>query len=505
MTINVECGDCGTEYQLSDDKAGRKFRCRGCKAVVHVPDEWSDETYAPRRKSTAGKRNSSGAKTNWGLIIGSSIGAVLALGIVASFMMSSAGPEDTPSDVTDAPSNGNAVADSVSETATDEPEPVAEAGPVATPSVVAKSPTPQPSKPIRNSSRMRNARFVVSVDGNEHWLMTSPSGMAMGSNGEEGKFTFKGQTLRLQTKLEQNGVIVLQFNSTKPQLGDMVTLSSQFPVNSKPVVKTGKLVAVTYFDSAGTKAVTDSASVKMTTAPQPKGNQIANSIGMLFVPVAAGAFRMGTKTIKQAQPIHMVTLTQPFQMGVYEVTQSQFQRVMGSNPSHFKGAQNPVEQVNWDDAVGFCRKLSAFPKEKSNGYRYRLPTEAEWEYACRAGTMTDYSFGRDPRQLSVYAWFSTNSEKSTHPVGKKKPNPFGLYDMHGNVSEWCQDLNGKYSSRAVTDPTGATTGDYRVMRGGAWSHPPVFLKSALRVADWPILRDPIIGFRVVRVKDNSGG
>ena len=138
-------------------------------------------------------------------------------------------------------------------------------------------------------------------------------------------------------------------------------------------------------------------------------------------------------------------ITKPFCIGVFEVTQQQYQKVMGTNPSRFKGPQNPVEQVSWNDAVEFCRKLSALPAEKSSGYEYRLPTEAEWEYACRAGTTTKYSFGDSESELGDYAWYGLverlmeiadergNSGEKSHPVGGKKPNAWGLFDMHGNV------------------------------------------------------------------------
>jgi len=131
-----------------------------------------------------------------------------------------------------------------------------------------------------------------------------------------------------------------------------------------------------------------------------------NSIGMRFVPIPAGTFTMGDA---KHRPAHQVTLTKPFELGVYEVTQEQYEKVMGTNPSHFKGSQNPVEKVSWDDAVEFCRKLSALPAEKSAGYEYRLPTEAEWEYACRAGTTTTYSFGDSESELGAYAWYGNNS------------------------------------------------------------------------------------------------
>jgi formylglycine-generating enzyme required for sulfatase activity len=220
---------------------------------------------------------------------------------------------------------------------------------------------------------------------------------------------------------------------------------------------------------------------------------VVNSIGMRFVPISAGTFTMG-----EGQTAHKVTLTQAFELGVYEVTQEQYKKVMGTTPSEFKGPQKPVEQVSWDDAVEFCRKLSELPGEKSTGYVYRLPTEAEWEYACRAGTTTAYSFGDSESELGDYAWYDKNSGKTTHPVGGKKPNAWGLYDMHGNVFEWCHDWYGDYPSGSVTDPTGVASGSDRVYRGGSWYDYSVHCRSAYRGRNTPDLRGIHLGFRVLR-------
>jgi len=218
-----------------------------------------------------------------------------------------------------------------------------------------------------------------------------------------------------------------------------------------------------------------------------------NSIGMQFKLLPGGTFTMG-----DGDDAHQVTLTKPFGLGVYEVTQQQYEKVMGKNPSKFKAPQNPVEQVIWNDAVEFCRKLSDLPSEKSRGYVYRLPTEAEWEYACRAGTTTTYSFGDSESELGDYGWYDKNSGKTTHPVGSKKPNGWGLYDMHGNVWEWCQDWYGSYPSGSTTDPTGAASGSSRVRRGGSWLSYSVLCRSASRSRGTPGIRSIILGFRVLR-------
>ena len=197
---------------------------------------------------------------------------------------------------------------------------------------------------------------------------------------------------------------------------------------------------------------------------------ITNSIGMKLILIPASEFLMGSTQDQQARflkeakarkeilpievvrregPAHRVRITMPFYLGVYEVTQAEYEKVMGKNPSAIKGDSNPVEQVSWDEAAEFCKKLSA-----TEGERYRLPTEAEWELACRAGTTTQYSFGDDPEKLGEYAWFSGKRDRKTHSVGKKAPNPWGLYDMHGNVTEWCADGAdmGYYSVSPTDDP-----------------------------------------------------
>ena len=250
--------------------------------------------------------------------------------------------------------------------------------------------------------------------------------------------------------------------------------------------------------------VPKSAAIKKNMAPaQLKlGDPIINSIGMVLVPIPAGEFQMGSPKSeaerRSNETQHQVKITKPFHLGAFEVTQSQYERVMGTNPSYFKGANNPVGVVSWNDAVEFCRKLSALPEEKAAGREYRLPTEAEWEYACRAGTKTAYSFGDDSSQLGDFGWYDTNS-RGTYPVGQKKPNPWGLYDIHGNVWEWCQDWYGEYPCGAVTDPQGPATGSSRVDRGGSWFSLARDCRSGNRSGDLPRYRGDFIGFRVAQV------
>ena len=182
-----------------------------------------------------------------------------------------------------------------------------------------------------------------------------------------------------------------------------------------------------------------------------------------------------TDDFENERPAHVVTLTKPFYMGKFTVTQEQYQQVMGTNPSNFKGKDNPVEMVSWDDAQEFCKKVNA-----ASAQAVRLPTEAEWEYACRAGTSTKYYSGDSEEDLKRVAWYYANSGNTTHPVGQKEPNRFGLYDMHGNVWQWCQDWYGEYKADAVADPQGSAQGAYRVLRGGSWSDNPGYCRSAYR-------------------------
>ena len=243
----------------------------------------------------------------------------------------------------------------------------------------------------------------------------------------------------------------------------------------------------------------------VTAAEISKLPKSVNSIGMNFKSIPAGTFMMGYSSTLYGKVFHQVTLKKPFKLGIYEVTQAQYEKVTGVKPSKFKVADNPVETLTWDHAVDFCRKLSELPAEKDAGNVYRLPTEAEWEYACRAGTTTKYSFGDDESELRDHAWYSENFGGKTHPVGSKKPNAWGLYDMHGNVWEWCQDWLGGYPSGMVRDPTGPAsgsahqyriTGPLRVYRGGSWFDLAEFCRSASRCRFGPSHRFECMGFRV---------
>jgi formylglycine-generating enzyme len=219
-------------------------------------------------------------------------------------------------------------------------------------------------------------------------------------------------------------------------------------------------------------------------------------------------------------PLHTVTLSMRFYMSITEITQAQYRTVMGTNPSYFSGDNLPVETVNWYEAVAFCNALSmrdGFTQCYTiNGTNvtcnwtadgWRLPTEAEWEYTCKGGTSTDYYNGSLTNadctpidaNLNSIGWYCGNENNTTHQVKLKQANAFGLYDMSGNVSEWCWDLYEAYSNTAVTDPTGASSGISRVIRGGSWGDFAKFCRSALRCYRDPDTRIDGFGFRIVRI------
>ncbi len=267
--------------------------------------------------------------------------------------------------------------------------------------------------------------------------------------------------------------------------------------------------------------------------------EITNSIGMKLMLIPPGEFQMGSPQelideelkgftgppvikayLRGEGPRHLVQITRPFFLGKYDVTQEEYQKVMGANPSNFSAAgpgkdkvagldtkHFPVETVSWNDAVDFCNRLSAMPAEKAAGRRYRLPTEAQWEYACRAGNAGRYSFSSDSgisreseeKELLDYAWFDTNSGQRTHEVGGKRPNAWGLYDMHGNVSKWCMDLydDNSYSRRPADDPTEILDIVRRVYRGGGWDRPATAARSARRDRVKPEHSYGNLGFRVL--------
>jgi formylglycine-generating enzyme required for sulfatase activity len=232
--------------------------------------------------------------------------------------------------------------------------------------------------------------------------------------------------------------------------------------------------------------------------PVEKEVALGDGVKMKFALIPAGEFVMGSSETEKDRgdgegPAHKVTIKKAFYIGVTEVTQAQWKALMGgSNPSQYKGDDMPVERVAWDGCRGYLKLLSE--KEKKI---FRLPTEAEWEYACRAGSAMRYSGGDDDNAPDEAGWHTENSGGTTHPVAQKKPNAWGLYDMHGNVWEWCQDFYGEYKDGDQVDPTGVEMGMGRVMRGGSWLDAAKDCRSAKRyffLADISVVNS---GFRTV--------
>ncbi|MCK4938571.1 MAG: formylglycine-generating enzyme family protein [Methanosarcinales archaeon] len=223
---------------------------------------------------------------------------------------------------------------------------------------------------------------------------------------------------------------------------------------------------------------------ELSQTPTPSYNQktLTNSIGMEFVLIPYGEFEMGTLPHKDWDPnqgpIHNVIIPYAFYINKYEVSQEQWREIMGNNPSYFMGDDLPVEQVSWNDVQEFIRKLN----EKEGTNKYRLPSEAEWEYAARAGTTTLFSFSDEKSELSAHAWYAGNSGRKTHPVGTKDPNPWGLYDIHGNVWEWVQDGWHYDYTNAPADGSVWTGGveNQHVYRGGSWEFEAYVCMSAVR-------------------------
>jgi formylglycine-generating enzyme required for sulfatase activity len=252
--------------------------------------------------------------------------------------------------------------------------------------------------------------------------------------------------------------------------------------------------------------------------------EVANSLGMKLRLIPPGVFLMGSQPGEigrgDDELLHRVQLTSAFYLGRCEVTQREYQALMGSNPSLVspnspdekfrlpETGQHPVDNVSWFDAVDFCNKLSVqenlaphYLRQGNtvsllSGNGYRLPTEAEWEYACRAGTTTTWSFGNDEARLTQYAWIGKNSH--SHPVGQLTANAFGLFDMHGNICEWCWDWHEAYAPSAVSDPLGPESGPHRLLRGATFNGLPSFARSANRHWLRPTFQYVFFGFRVAR-------
>jgi len=264
----------------------------------------------------------------------------------------------------------------------------------------------------------------------------------------------------------------------------------------------------------------DGACADTTKPPTPAGDNIpipsrtrhprllTNHLGMRFVYIKPGTFMMGSppseRGRKPDEQQHAVTITRGFYLQTTEVTQKQWKALMG--PDHIPyfddcGDECPVDRISWEDAVAFIERLNA--REKTD--KYRLPTEAEWEYACRAGTGTAFFTGENTRTECVLdpvadraGWYCANAQGSIHPVARKQPNAWGLYDMHGNLYEWCRDWYGDYPEGPATDPAGPPDGETRVFRGGAWMYLVWHARSAHRRRHEPYFRNKYTGFRVAK-------
>ena len=234
---------------------------------------------------------------------------------------------------------------------------------------------------------------------------------------------------------------------------------------------------------------------------------LPGGVELKLVRIKAGSFMMGSNDgDSDEKPVHKVTLTKDFWLGETEVTQAQYKAVMGMNPSGFKkGGDYPVESVSWDDAMEFCRKLTELERAAGrlpSGYEYTLPTEAQWEYAAHGGNKSrGYQYSGSDIMDEV-GWYWENSNKSTHSVKEKNPNELGLYDMSGNVKEWCSDWYGSYRAGAVTDPL-CHIGSWRVFRGGSWDNQAAYCRSAYRLSYDPSFRNFNLGFRVALVTIDS--
>ena len=291
-------------------------------------------------------------------------------------------------------------------------------------------------------------------------------------------------------KLKASAPSNLQITLTKEAASTGIE-SPQLSVNQQP---TNNYVVST--SASSNTSGYSSASSSMSSGSNTISIPVKNGINIEMVKVEAGTFMMGAtsemkKPYSWEKPVHQVILTNDYYMGKYEVTQALWQAVMGNNPSKFKGDNLPVETVSWNDCQDFISKLNSL-----TGRNFRLPTEAEWEYAARGGKKSrGYQYSGSSK-ISNVAWYDGNSGSKTHAVGTKQPNELGIYDMTGNVWEWCQDWYGSYSSSSRTNPTGATSGSIRVRRGGCWGINARYCRSSYRSFSTPVNRGNGLGLRL---------
>jgi formylglycine-generating enzyme required for sulfatase activity len=360
--------------------------------------------------------------------------------------------------------------------------------PATTPAVVTPQPQPTPTPASTISNVTVNPGTITVNRGSTQQFSASVTG----TNSPSQTVTWAVTGATAGTSISPNGLLTVG-------------------PNQSPGTLTVRATSTTNTTISGTAIIT------VPTPPsQPAPVATASAVMPAMVRINGGTFIMGSPANeperRDTEVQHSVAVS-TFYMGNYEVTQKEYQEMMGTNPSNFKGDNLPVENVSWFDAVEYCNTLSqregltpAYLISGSGDYRtvtwnrsangYRLPTEAEWEYACRAGTTTAYNTG--PSASDNTGWYGANSGIRTHPVGQKPANAWGLYDMHGNVCEWCWDRSGNYSSEPQTDPTGPSSGSNRVRRGGTYSDPARYVRSAYRLDNIPSVRSGLIGFRIVR-------
>jgi formylglycine-generating enzyme required for sulfatase activity len=276
----------------------------------------------------------------------------------------------------------------------------------------------------------------------------------------------------------------------------LTTLMCLFAVAAVRGADTGAPFAAAPFDAPAAGDLQQETTAHLD-EPVVRTIDLGDGAQLELVLIPAGQFDVGSPRSEEARendegPARRVTIGKPFYIGRFEVTQAQWKAVMRRTRSDLRGADLPADGVRWAEAVEFCARLSEREPET-----FRLPTEAEWECACRAGSTTRYSFGDDASFLVHHAWFNSNSDHKTHPVGQKTANAFGLHDMHGNVWEWCSDWYDNYLSDATVDPTGSPDGSSHVLRGGSWFCTPGPCRSANRGWNTPYMRDDDVRFRVV--------
>ena len=337
------------------------------------------------------------------------------------------------------------------------------------------------SKPITAAVQQKQTLIIKYIPSSATVLVDNK--MVRGNNG----------VVRITLPVGQHSYIVA--NDGYESEEGTVKLKASAPSNLQIQLSKEVVAAIPTVNEVAQQASSSSSSVSF------GGNTISipvkNGISIDMVKVEAGTFMMGAtsemkKPYTDEKPVHQVTLTNDYYMGKYEVTQALWQAVMGSNPSKFKSRNLPVEQVSWDDCQEFINKLNSI-----TGRRFRLPTEAEWEYAARGGKKSKGYQYSGSSKMSEVAWYTANSGSKTHPVGKKQANELGLYDMTGNVLEWCQDWYGSYISSSQTNPTGAFSGFFRVFRGGSWYGNAGNCRSSCRDSYNPDNRNFDLGLRLV--------